>query len=83
MIYEMREMPAGSRLSAKNLFAASDGWNPSQNTYSDAFAHVPTDSLLHRIDVSSKPVPQHAFLASKKPTQIYARDHELITRRGP
>lgn len=64
-------MPLVSRLSAKNLFAASDGWNPSQNTYSDALVHVPTDSVLHKIDVSSKPVPQQPFLASKKPTYCY------------
>ena len=35
--------------------------------YSDAFAHVPGDLALHSIDVSSNPVPQHAFLASAKP----------------
>lgn len=60
-------MPLASKLSDKILFAASDGWNPSQNTYCDAFAHVPTDLALHRIDVSSNPVPQHALLDSAKP----------------
>jgi len=63
----MREMPAANKSPAKTLFAASEGWKPSQNTYSDALAHVPTDFLLHNIDVSSNPVPQQAFLASKKP----------------
>jgi hypothetical protein len=63
----MREMPLVSKSSAKILFAASDGWKPSQNTYSDAFAHVPGDSPLHNIDVSTNPVPQQAFLASTNP----------------
>lgn len=62
-------MPAVSKSSAKTLFAASDGWKPSQNTYSVALAHVPMESLLHNIDVSSKPVPQQAFLASKNPVK--------------
>lgn len=65
----MREMPAVSKSSAKTLFAASEGWKPSQNTYSEALAHVPMDFWLHNIDVSSKPVPQQAFLASKKPVK--------------
>lgn len=63
----MRTMPAVSKSSAKTLFAASEGWKPSQNTYCDALEHVPMDLWLHRIDVSTNPVPQHAFLASKKP----------------
>lgn len=63
----MREMPLVSKSSAKILFAASEGWNPSQNTYSEAFAQVPTDFELHNIDVSSNPVPQQAFLASTNP----------------
>ena len=68
----MREMPFMSKLSAKILFAASVGWKLSQNTYSDALAHVPTDFGLHSIDVSSNPVPQQPLLASKNPviTQI-------------
>lgn len=67
----MREIPAANKSSDKILFAASDGWNPSQNTYSVAFLHVPGDFLLHSIDVSTNPVPQHAFLASKKPAFNY------------
>jgi hypothetical protein len=65
--YEMSEMPLRSKLSAKILFAASEGWKPSQNTYSVALAHVPIEVGLHSIDVSSKPVPQQPFLASKNP----------------
>lgn len=63
----MRERPAASKSSDKILLAASEGWNPSQNTYSVAFLQVPSDFALHNIDVSTNPVPQHAFLASKKP----------------
>lgn len=51
---------------AKIWFAASVGWNPSQNMYCGAFAHVPTDISLQRRDVSI-PVPQQAFLDSKNP----------------
>jgi len=60
-------MPEVINSSAKTLFAASEGWKPSQNTYSDALAHVPMDFLLHKIDTSINPVPQQAFLASKNP----------------
>lgn len=63
----MRDKPLANKSSDKTLFAASVGWNPSQKTYSDAFAHVPGDLALHNMEVSSNPVPQHAFLASKKP----------------
>lgn len=63
-------MPLISKSLAKILFAASVGWKPSQNTYSDAFAHVPGDLALHNMDVSSNPVPQHAFLASKNPGEV-------------
>lgn len=66
----MRERPADSKSSDKILLAASVGWNPSQKTYPLAFLHVPADSALHNIDVSTNPVPQHAFLASKKPAII-------------
>lgn len=65
----MRLRPLTSKSSDKTLFAASVGWNPSQNTYSDAFAHVPGDLALHRKDVSISPEPQHAFLASKNPAK--------------
>lgn len=67
---KMREMPLVSRSSDKILLVVSVGWKPSQNTYSDAFAHVPTDFGLHKIDVSNKPVPQHALLASAKPVKV-------------
>ena len=60
-------MPESKRLSERILLAASVGWNPSQNTYSVALVHVPTDLGLHSIDVSSNPVPQHALLASANP----------------
>lgn len=60
-------MPLMSRSLAKMTLAASDGWKPSQKTYCDAFAQVPGDKALHRYDVSSNPVPQHALLASAKP----------------
>lgn len=63
----MREMAAAVRSSDKILLVASDGWKPSQNTYSDAFLHVPGDFELHKYDVSTNPVPQHAFLASTNP----------------
>lgn len=65
--YETREMPAASKSSDKSLLAASEGWTPSQKTYSEALAQVPADLELHSIDVSTNPVPQHAFLASKNP----------------
>lgn len=63
----MREIPAATKLSAKTLLAASEGWKLSQNTYSDALVHVPVEYLLHNIDVSINPVPQQPFLASENP----------------
>jgi len=71
----MREMPAATKLSAKSLLAASEGWKLSQNTYSDALAHVPMEFLLHKIDVSINPVPQQAFLASKNPVMTQCMTH--------
>lgn len=72
----MREIPVLSKSSAKILLAASEGWNPSQNTYSDAFAHVPTDLALQSIDVSTNPVPQQALLASMNPAiLVTSLDH--------
>lgn len=50
------------------MHAACVGWKPSQNTYSDALAHVPMEIWLQSIEeVSNKPVPQQAFLPSKNP----------------
>lgn len=65
----MRSNPCSSKLWAIFSLADSHGWNPSQNTYSVAFLHVPTDPALHRNDVSIVPVPQQAFLDSKNPEQ--------------
>lgn len=69
-INQMRSNPWTSRLCANFSLAAWDGWNPSQNTYSVAFEHVPIDLSLQRYDVSSVPVPQQAFLDSKNPATL-------------
>lgn len=60
-------MPWESRSPAKTSLAASDGWNPSQNTYPVALEHVPGDPALQSREVSSVPVPQQALLDSKNP----------------
>lgn len=63
----MRSNPCSSRSPAKTLFAASEGWNPSQNTYSVALEHVPIDLASQSTEVSTVPVPQQALLDSKNP----------------
>lgn len=63
----MREMPWRMSASASTWFAAWDGWTLSKKTYEVALEQVPGDFELHRIDVSTVPVPQQAFLASAKP----------------
>ncbi|WRX25074.1 hypothetical protein QQP08_017561 [Theobroma cacao] len=65
----MRDTPCASKLPAKTWFAASEGWNPSQNTYDVALVHVPRDLSLQSREVSSVPVPQQALLDSKKPAK--------------
>lgn len=63
-------MIAGIKRSIKNLFVACVGCKLSQNTYSDAFAHVPMDFRLHVKPTSTKPDAQQPFLASKNPEKV-------------
>ena len=63
----MRDTPCDSKLPAKTWLAASEGWNPSQNTYDVALEHVPMALALQSREVSSVPVPQQALLDSKNP----------------
>ncbi|KAL4272142.1 hypothetical protein GQ457_13G013100 [Hibiscus cannabinus] len=64
---EMSPTPCASKLPAKTSLAASEGWNPSQNTYDVALEHVPRALALQSKEVSTVPVPQQALLDSKKP----------------
>lgn len=66
----MRGTPCASKSPAKTWLAASEGWNPSQNTYDVALEHVPRALELQSKEVSSVPVPQQALLDSKKPATI-------------
>jgi hypothetical protein len=68
-VYATRFLISAAKESTITLFAASDGWPESQNTYVCASRHVPGDRRLHmNDDVSSVPVPQHARFASVNPT---------------
>lgn len=66
------------RMSLKTtLYAISVGCIASQNTYLEGSVHT-VEARLHKIDVSTYPVPQHPTLTCSYPTTKITADQWVV-----